>query len=199
VSGQQNLWVDVAGIRALIERAAGAQGGASTGSGLAAERAGESRDLLFEMRPGKEAWTRISGSVLAGIEERHAVRDGTGSIGKNHRRRAAAAAACRGDPCAITLTTGSRTALRRWSTGTDVRPDPLRTPLALTQLARAVREGHLTSPRSTPWSRCSTRDLLRVIVTAGFPAGPTATATRMIDSTRRRSSRARPSTPRCAQ
>src|SRR6266850_1784921 len=55
VPGQQDVWVDIAGIVRSIERAAGAQGGiAGQGARLFAERAADLRDLLFEMRPGKE-------------------------------------------------------------------------------------------------------------------------------------------------
>jgi hypothetical protein len=55
VPGQQDFWVDIAGIVRSIERAAGAQGGiAGQGARLFAERAGDLRDLLFEVRPGKE-------------------------------------------------------------------------------------------------------------------------------------------------
>src|SRR5438067_1185268 len=55
VPGQQDLWVDIAGIVRSVERAAGAQGGiAGQGARLFAERAADLRDLLFEMRPGKE-------------------------------------------------------------------------------------------------------------------------------------------------
>lgn len=55
VAGQQNVWVDIAGIVRSIERAASAQGGiAGQGARLFAERAADLRDALFEMRPGKE-------------------------------------------------------------------------------------------------------------------------------------------------
>jgi PKD repeat protein len=55
VAGQQNVWVDIAGIVRSIERAAGAQGGiAGQGARLFAERAADLRDALFEVRPGKE-------------------------------------------------------------------------------------------------------------------------------------------------
>ncbi|HXL39185.1 MAG TPA: hypothetical protein VN928_01480, partial [Myxococcales bacterium] len=55
VPGQQNVWVDVAGIVRSVERAAGAQGGmAGQGARLFAERAADLRDALYEMRPGKE-------------------------------------------------------------------------------------------------------------------------------------------------
>jgi len=55
VPGQQDFWVDIAGIVRSIERAAGAQGGiAGQGARLFAERAADLRDLLFEVRPGKE-------------------------------------------------------------------------------------------------------------------------------------------------
>jgi hypothetical protein len=66
VAGQQNVWVDVAGIVRSIERAAGAQGGvAGQGARLFAERAGGLRDALFEARPGKEGfdadlWVRFA-------------------------------------------------------------------------------------------------------------------------------------------
>jgi hypothetical protein len=53
--GQQNVWVDVAGIVRSVERAAGAQGGmAGQGARLFAERAADLRDALYEVRPGKE-------------------------------------------------------------------------------------------------------------------------------------------------
>ena len=55
VPGQQNAWVDIAGIVRSIERAAGAQGGvAGQGALLFAERASDLRDALFEARPGKD-------------------------------------------------------------------------------------------------------------------------------------------------
>ena len=55
VPGQQNVWIDVAGIVRSVERAAGAQGGmAGQGARLFAERAADLRDALYEMRPGKE-------------------------------------------------------------------------------------------------------------------------------------------------
>ena len=65
VSGQQNVWIDVAGIVRSIERAAAAQGGvAGQGARVFAERASDLRDALFEMRPGKEGmdadlWVRF--------------------------------------------------------------------------------------------------------------------------------------------
>jgi PKD domain len=65
VPGQQNVWVDVAGIVRSIERAAGAQGGiAGQSARLFAERAADLRDALFEARPGKEGidadlWVRF--------------------------------------------------------------------------------------------------------------------------------------------
>ncbi len=55
VPGQQNVWVDVAGIVRSVERAAGAQGGvAGQAARLFADRAADLRDALFEARPGKE-------------------------------------------------------------------------------------------------------------------------------------------------
>jgi hypothetical protein len=53
--GQQNLWVNIAGVVRSIERAGVEQGGmASAGARLFAERAAALRDALFEARPGKE-------------------------------------------------------------------------------------------------------------------------------------------------
>jgi len=66
VPGQQNVWVDVAGIVRSIERAAGAQGGvAGQAARIFAERASDLRDALFEARPGKEGfdadlWVRFA-------------------------------------------------------------------------------------------------------------------------------------------
>lgn len=55
VPGQENAWVDIAGIVRSIERAAGAQGGmVGQGARLFADRASDLRDALFEARPGKE-------------------------------------------------------------------------------------------------------------------------------------------------
>jgi len=55
VPGQQNAWVDIAGIVRSIERAAGAQGGmVGQGARLFADRASDLRDALFEARPGKD-------------------------------------------------------------------------------------------------------------------------------------------------
>ena len=55
VPGQQNLWVNIAGIVKSIERAGTEQGGiAGAGSRLFAERAADLRDALFEARPGKD-------------------------------------------------------------------------------------------------------------------------------------------------
>jgi len=55
VPGQQNAWVDVAGIVRSIERAGGQQGGiVGQGARLFADRAGDLRDTLFEARPGKD-------------------------------------------------------------------------------------------------------------------------------------------------
>ncbi|HTO98018.1 MAG TPA: PKD domain-containing protein [Myxococcales bacterium] len=55
VPGQQNAWVDIAGIVRSIERAARAQGGmVGQGARLFAERASHLRDALFEARPGGE-------------------------------------------------------------------------------------------------------------------------------------------------
>ena len=65
VAGQQNFWLDIAGIVRSMERAAGAQGGvAGQGARLFAERAADLRDALFEMRPGKDGvdadlWVRF--------------------------------------------------------------------------------------------------------------------------------------------
>jgi hypothetical protein len=55
VPGQENAWVDIAGIVRSIERAAGAQGGmVGQGARLFADRASDLRDALFEARPGKD-------------------------------------------------------------------------------------------------------------------------------------------------
>lgn len=65
VPGQENVWVDIAGIVRSIERAGGEQGGvAKQGARLFADRAGELRDALFEARPGKDGidadlWVRF--------------------------------------------------------------------------------------------------------------------------------------------
>src|SRR5258705_5059111 len=55
-------------------------------------------------------------------------------------------------------------------------------PLALTQLARLCAKG-TSQPEINTLVSVLYRDLLRVIVNAEFPRRPTATATRMIDST----------------
>jgi hypothetical protein len=66
--GQQNVWVDVAGIVRSIERAGSEQGGvASQGSRLFADRASGIRDALFEARPTKDGidadlWVRFAGA-----------------------------------------------------------------------------------------------------------------------------------------
>jgi hypothetical protein len=55
VPGQENFWVDIAGIVRSIERAGGEQGGVvSQGTRLFAQRAEGLRDALFEARPGKD-------------------------------------------------------------------------------------------------------------------------------------------------
>jgi len=55
VPGQQNLWVNLAGIVRSLEKAGVEQGGVvSTGARLFADRAADLRDALFEARPGKE-------------------------------------------------------------------------------------------------------------------------------------------------
>jgi hypothetical protein len=55
VMGQQDLWVDFAGIAKAIERAGSEQGGmAGQGARLFAERAASLRDALFETRPSKD-------------------------------------------------------------------------------------------------------------------------------------------------
>jgi len=55
VKGQQDLWVDVAGIARSIERAGSEQGGmAGQAARLFAERAASLRDTLFETRPSKD-------------------------------------------------------------------------------------------------------------------------------------------------
>lgn len=55
VPGQQNVWVNIAGIVRSIEKAGTEQGGvAGAGSRLFAERAADLRDALFEARPGKD-------------------------------------------------------------------------------------------------------------------------------------------------
>jgi PKD domain len=65
-SGQQNIWVDVAGIVRSIERAGSDQGGvAGAGAHLFADRAAGVRDALFEARPGKDGidadlWLRFA-------------------------------------------------------------------------------------------------------------------------------------------
>jgi PKD repeat protein len=65
VPGQENFWVDIAGIVRSIERAGGEQGGvAKQGARLFADRASDLRDALFEARPGKEGidadlWVRF--------------------------------------------------------------------------------------------------------------------------------------------
>jgi hypothetical protein len=66
--GQENVWVDVAGIVRSIERAGSEQGGiASQGSRLFADRASGIRDALFEARPNKDGidadlWVRFAGA-----------------------------------------------------------------------------------------------------------------------------------------
>ena len=71
VPGQENLWVNIAGIVRGIERAGTEQGGiAGAGSRLFAERAADLRDALFEARPGKEGvdadlWIRFLGRKSA--------------------------------------------------------------------------------------------------------------------------------------
>ena len=65
VPGQQNLWVNIAGVVRAIERAGVEQGGmASAGARMFAARAADLRDALFEARPGKEGvdadlWVRF--------------------------------------------------------------------------------------------------------------------------------------------
>jgi PKD repeat protein len=65
-SGQENVWVDVAGIVRSIERAGSEQGGvAGAGAHLFADRAAGVRDALFEARPGKDGidadlWLRFA-------------------------------------------------------------------------------------------------------------------------------------------
>jgi len=65
VPGQENVWLDIAGIVRSIERAGGEQGGvAGQGARLFADRAGDLRDALFEARPGKDGidadlWVRF--------------------------------------------------------------------------------------------------------------------------------------------
>ncbi|HEX4381849.1 MAG TPA: PKD domain-containing protein [Myxococcales bacterium] len=65
-SGQENVWVDVAGIVKSIERAGNDQGGvASAGAHLFADRAAGLRDALFEARPNKDGidadlWLRFA-------------------------------------------------------------------------------------------------------------------------------------------
>ena len=65
VPGQQNVWVDVAGIVRSVERAADAHGGiAGQGARLFAERASDLRDALLEVHPDKEGidaelWVRF--------------------------------------------------------------------------------------------------------------------------------------------
>ena len=73
VAGQQNVWVDVAGIVRSVERAADAQGGiAGQSARLFAERASDLRDALLEVRPDKEGidaelWVRfLAGRKSAG-------------------------------------------------------------------------------------------------------------------------------------
>jgi hypothetical protein len=64
--GQENVWVDVAGIVRSIERAGSEQGGmAGQGSRLFADRAAGVRDALFEARPSKDGidadlWVRFA-------------------------------------------------------------------------------------------------------------------------------------------
>ena len=65
VPGQQNLWVNIAGVVHAVERAGAEQGGvASTGTRMLAARAEGLRDALFEVRPGKDGvdadlWVRF--------------------------------------------------------------------------------------------------------------------------------------------
>src|SRR5256714_973341 len=65
LAGQQNVWVDVAGIVRSVERAADAQGGiAGQSARLFAERPSDLRDALLEERPDKEGidaelWVRF--------------------------------------------------------------------------------------------------------------------------------------------
>ena len=65
-SGQENVWVDVAGIVRSIEKAGSEQGGvASAGAHLFADRAAGLRDALFEARPSKDGidadlWLRFA-------------------------------------------------------------------------------------------------------------------------------------------
>jgi PKD repeat protein len=55
VPGQENVWVNIAGIVRSIERAGTEQGGiAGAGTRLFADRAADLRDALFEARPGKD-------------------------------------------------------------------------------------------------------------------------------------------------
>jgi hypothetical protein len=55
VSGQQDLWIDFAGIAKAIERAGSEQGGVvGQGARLFADRAASLRDALFETRPSKD-------------------------------------------------------------------------------------------------------------------------------------------------
>jgi len=55
VMGQQDLWIDFAGIARAIEHAGSEQGGvAGQGAHLFAERAASLRDALFETRPSKD-------------------------------------------------------------------------------------------------------------------------------------------------
>lgn len=74
VPGQQDLWIDLAGIARSIERAGSEQGGVvGQGARLFAERAGALRDALFETRPSKdgsgmdaELWVRFRSRKSAG-------------------------------------------------------------------------------------------------------------------------------------
>ena len=65
VAGQQNLWVNIAGVVRALERAGVEQGGvASAGARIFAARAAQLRDALFEARPGKDGidadlWVRF--------------------------------------------------------------------------------------------------------------------------------------------
>ena len=55
VPGQENVWVNIAGIVRNIERAGTEQGGvAGAGTRLFSERAADLRDALLEARPGKD-------------------------------------------------------------------------------------------------------------------------------------------------
>src|SRR5205085_7999680 len=72
VPGQQNAWMNIAGVVKSIERAGSEQGGvAGTGARLFADRAADLRDALFQARPGKEGidadlWIRFLSKSTAG-------------------------------------------------------------------------------------------------------------------------------------